>query len=202
MKIICVGRNYVDHAAELKNEIPSDPVIFLKPESACHHLSRPYKIPEFTLDLHHELELILRIGKSGKNIQKINAWSHINGISVGIDFTARDLQSTLKSKGLPWELSKAFDGSAIVGEFYHPVEFNLQNIRFHLLKNNIKVQEGQTKDMLFDIPTLISFISRYFTLNEGDILFTGTPSGVSRVNTDDKLQAFLENRCIFTLIVH
>lgn len=194
MKIICVGRNYADHIAELKNEKPTDPVLFLKPETAILIKNQPFFIPDFTNEVHHEVELVVRINRLGKNIRPEFAHKYYNQISLGIDFTARDLQSELKGKGLPWEKAKSFDGSAAVGKFisFDPKNTDIQNIDFSFRKNGEIVQSGNTSEMIHKVDDLISYISKYFTLKIGDLIFTGTPSGVSKVNPGDKLEAFLQ----------
>ncbi len=198
MKIICIGRNYTEHAKELGNEVPENPVIFLKPDTAVLK-GTDFYIPEFSNDVHYELEVLLKISKGGKYIQQENAHKHYDKIGLGIDFTARDLQTQLKEKGLPWELSKGFDGSAVVSDFYAKNEFNLNQLRFSLLKNKEKVQDGNTKDMIFNFDTIISFVSQYFTLRVGDIIFTGTPKGVGRVTEKDILEAYLEDKKLLDL---
>ena len=200
MKIICIGRNYTEHAKELGNEVPENPVIFLKPDTAILKGSDFY-IPEFSDDVHYELEVTLKISKGGKYIQKENAHKHYDEIGLGIDFTARDLQSALKQKGLPWELAKGFDGSAVVSNFYTKKDFSDDNIQFSLLKNKEKVQEGNTKDMIFNFDEIIAFVSQYFTLRVGDIIFTGTPKGVGKVNENDVLEAFLGDKKLFDVRV-
>lgn len=198
MKIICIGRNYGEHAKELGNEIPEKPVIFLKPDTAILK-GTDFYIPEFSNDVHYELEVVVKISKGGKYIQRENADKHYEEIGLGIDFTARDLQSELKSKGLPWELSKGFDGSAVVSSFYQKNEFDLKNLDFSLIQNKKTVQEGNTKDMLFNIDEIIAFVSQYFTLRVGDLIFTGTPKGVGKVNENDVLEAFLQDKKLFDL---
>lgn len=198
MKLICIGRNYSEHAKELGNEIPDKPVIFMKPDTAVLK-GNDFYIPEFSDDVHYELEVILKISKGGKYIQKENAHKHYDEIGLGIDFTARDLQSELKSKGLPWELAKGFDGSAVISNFYNKNEFDLQNLNFSLLKNKEKVQDGNTKNMMFGFDDIITFVSQYFTLRVGDIIFTGTPEGVGKVNENDLLEGFLEEKKILDL---
>lgn len=193
MKIICIGRNYADHAKELGNEIPEKPVIFMKPDTAVLK-GNDFYIPEFSNDVHYELEVVLKISKGGKYIQKENAHKHFDEIGLGIDFTARDLQSELKSKGLPWELAKAFDGSAVVSEFYKKEDFNLANLNFSLNKNGETVQDGDTSLMMFKPEDIIAFVSQYFTLRVGDIIFTGTPKGVGKVQENDILEGFLEGK--------
>jgi 2-keto-4-pentenoate hydratase/2-oxohepta-3-ene-1,7-dioic acid hydratase in catechol pathway len=194
MKIICVGRNYADHAKELKNEVPTEPVIFMKPKNALLQNNHPFYYPEFTDNLHYECELVLRICKNGKHIQEKFADKYYDQLGVGIDFTARDLQDKQKQKGLPWEIAKAFDNSAVVGQFI-PItpELDKKDINFCLYKNKQIVQQGNTKDLLFTFDFLIAYISKYFTLNIGDLVFTGTPAGVGPVEIGDKLEAFIEN---------
>lgn len=200
MKIICIGRNYVNHIEELQNERPSEPVIFMKPDSAVLLKQHPFVIPEFSQDVHHEIELIVRINKVGKYIDTKFAHKYYDKISVGIDFTARDLQAKLKSKGLPWEKAKSFDGSAVIGEFLPKKQFNsLENITFELTKNNITVQKGNASHMLWKIDELISYVSQYFTLKIGDVIFTGTPEGVAAVKSEDVLEGFLENNKLFSI---
>ncbi|AIL44207.1 fumarylacetoacetate hydrolase family protein [Elizabethkingia anophelis] len=201
MKIICVGRNYTEHAKELKNEIPTEPVLFIKPDTSVLKGSDFY-IPEFSNDIHYELELVIKISKGGKYIQEENAAKHYEQIGLGIDFTARDLQSKLKEKGLPWEKAKGFDGSAVVSDFFPVENFNAEEIHFELKKNNQTVQEGNSKDMIFDINKLIANISQYFTLRVGDLIFTGTPAGVGKVEENDILDAYLENEKLFSVKVH
>lgn len=201
MKIICVGRNYTEHAKELKNEIPTEPVLFIKPDTSVLKGSDFY-IPEFSNDIHYELELVIKISKGGKYIQEENAAKHYEQIGLGIDFTARDLQSKLKEKGLPWEKAKGFDGSAVLSDFFPIENFNTEEIHFELKKNNQTVQEGNSKDMIFDINKLIANISQYFTLRVGDLIFTGTPAGVGKVEENDILDAYLENEKLFSVKVH
>lgn len=200
MKIICIGRNYVNHIEELQNERPSDPVIFMKPDSAVLLKQHPFVIPEFSNDIHHEIELIVKINKVGKYIDTKFAHKYYDEISIGIDFTARDLQNQLKAKGLPWEKAKAFDGSAVIGEFLPKSQFNsLENITFELTNNNRAVQKGNASYMLWKIDELISYVSRYFTLKIGDIIFTGTPEGVAAVKSEDVLEGFLEGNKLFSI---
>ncbi|MFN4145491.1 MAG: fumarylacetoacetate hydrolase family protein [Runella sp.] len=195
MKIICIGRNYVDHIHELQNAIPEDPVIFQKPDSAILKDNAPFYMPDFTQDLHHEVEIVVKINKMGKNIEERFAHKYYDEIGIGIDFTARDLQSKLKAKGLPWELAKAFDGSAPVSGFVPKSKFtDMQNINFHLDVNGQTRQQGNTSLMLFKIDYIISFVSKYFTLKTGDLIFTGTPKGVSPVKIGDKLTAYIEGQ--------
>jgi len=200
MKIICIGRNYANHIVELQNERPIEPVIFMKPDSAVLLKQHPFVIPEFSNDIHHEIELIVRINKVGKYIDTKFAHKYYDEISVGIDFTARDLQNELKAKGLPWEKAKSFDGSAVIGEFLPKKQFNsLENITFELTNNNITVQKGNVSHMLWKIDELISYVSQYFTLKIGDIIFTGTPEGVAAVKSEDVLEGFLENNKLFSI---
>jgi 2-keto-4-pentenoate hydratase/2-oxohepta-3-ene-1,7-dioic acid hydratase in catechol pathway len=200
MKIICIGRNYVDHIAELQNERPSEPVVFLKPDSAILLKQHPFVIPEFSNNVQHEIELIVKINKVGKYLDAKFAHKYYDEISVGIDFTARDLQNELKAKGLPWEKAKSFDGSAVIGEFLPKSQFNsLENITFELTNNNKTVQKGNTSLMMWNIDELISFVSQYFTLKIGDIIFTGTPAGVAAVKPEDVLEGFLEGNKLFSI---
>jgi 2-keto-4-pentenoate hydratase/2-oxohepta-3-ene-1,7-dioic acid hydratase in catechol pathway len=200
MKIICIGRNYTKHIEELKNERPSEPVIFIKPDSAILLKQHPFVIPEFSNDIHHEIELIVKINKVGKYIDTKFAHKYYDEISVGIDFTARDLQNELKSKGLPWEKAKSFDGSAVIGDFLPKSQFNsLDNITFELTNNNKTVQKGNASYMLWKVDEIISYVSQYFTLKIGDIIFTGTPEGVAAVKTEDVLEGFLEGNKLFSI---
>jgi 2-keto-4-pentenoate hydratase/2-oxohepta-3-ene-1,7-dioic acid hydratase in catechol pathway len=195
MKIICIGRNYAMHAQELNNPVPKEPVIFMKPDSALLQSYKPFFIPDFTNEVHHELEVVVKINKVGKHIKQKFARKYYNSITIGIDFTARDIQKKLKEKGLPWETAKAFDGSAPIGKFISVDQFeDLNNIHFKLEKNGTTVQEGNTKDMLFSIDLLIEHISKYFTLKIGDLIYTGTPSGVGPVQIGDTLNAFIEDQ--------
>jgi 2-keto-4-pentenoate hydratase/2-oxohepta-3-ene-1,7-dioic acid hydratase in catechol pathway len=198
MKIICIGRNYAAHAQELGNEIPESPVIFMKPDTAVLK-GNDFYIPEFSSDVHYELEVVLKISKGGKYIQQENAAKHYDEIGLGIDFTARDLQSQLKSKGLPWELAKGFDGSAVLSEFFPKSNFDMKNLNFSLLKNKEEVQNGNTSLMIFTPEQIIAYVSQYFTLRVGDLIFTGTPQGVGKVSENDELQAFLEDQKVFDL---
>jgi len=202
MKIICIGRNYTNHIEELKNERPTEPVIFMKPDSAVLLKQHPFVIPEFSQEIHHEIEIIVKINKVGKYIDAKFAHKYYDEISVGIDFTARDLQDKLKAKGLPWEKAKAFDGSAVIGEFLPKKQFNsLENITFELTNNNESVQKSNSSYMLWKIDELISYVSQYFTLKIGDIIFTGTPEGVAAVKPDDVLEGFLEGHKLFRIQV-
>ena len=193
MKIICIGRNYADHAKELKNDLPTEPVIFMKPKNALLLPTKPLYYPEFTKDLHYECEVVVKLGKNGKFIQEKFAHKYYSEISLGIDFTARDVQEQQKKKGLPWEIAKAFDGSAAVGSFVPVSETTqLSDLDFQLKLNDNVVQDGHTRDMIFTIDNIIAYVSRYFTLNIGDLIFTGTPAGVGPVKVDDKLEGYLQ----------
>ena len=199
MKIICIGRNYAEHAKELGNEIPENPVIFMKPDTAVLKKGSDFYIPEFSQDIHYELEVVLKISKGGKYIQEEKASNYFEEIGLGIDFTARDLQSQLKTKGLPWELAKGFDGSAVVSEFYKKSDFDMKNLNFSLVKNKENVQDGNTSMMIFSPEKIIAFVSQYFTLRVGDLIFTGTPKGVGKVAENDILEAFLEKQKVLDL---
>lgn len=200
MKIICVGRNYTDHINELNNQKPDEPVIFMKPDTSVLNSGFPFVIPEFSNDIHYEIEVVVKINKVGKYIQPKFAHKYYSQIGLGIDFTARDLQSKLKEKGLPWELAKSFDGATVLGTFVDKNQFDdLQNISFQLVKNETVVQNGNTQDMLWTIDELIAYVSQFFTLKVGDIIFTGTPSGVAKVNPDDELEGFLENQKLLSV---
>jgi len=202
MKIICIGRNYANHIAELKNERPAEPVIFMKPDSAVLLKQHPFVIPEFSEEIHHEIEIIVKINKVGKYIEPKFAHKYYDEISVGIDFTARDLQAKLKEKGLPWEKAKAFDGSAVIGDFLPKTDFiSMENLSFELTNNAQTVQKGNTSHMLWKIDELISYVSQYFTLKIGDIIFTGTPEGVAAVKPNDVLEGFLEDKKLFRIQV-
>ncbi|MCL5246998.1 fumarylacetoacetate hydrolase family protein [Cellulophaga sp. 20_2_10] len=200
MKIICIGRNYTDHIKELNNERPTDPVVFIKPDSAVLPKEQDFYIPEFSEDIHYEVEVLVKIKKVGKHIDKNFAANYYDEIGLGIDFTARDLQSKLKEKGLPWEKAKGFDGAAVIGKWLPKSKFqSVDNINFSLLKNEEIVQKGNTNLMLWKIDELISYVSQYFTLKKGDIIFTGTPAGVGRVDVNDYLCGTLEDEEMFTL---
>jgi 2-keto-4-pentenoate hydratase/2-oxohepta-3-ene-1,7-dioic acid hydratase in catechol pathway len=202
MKIICIGRNYTKHIEELNNERPDEPVVFMKPDSAILLRQHPFVIPEFSEDIHHELEVIVKINKVGKYIEPKFAHKYYDEISIGIDFTARDLQQKLKDKGLPWEKAKAFDGSAVIGDFVSKSDFkSLDNINFELTNNGVTVQKGNTSFMLWKIDELIAYVSQFFTLKIGDIIFTGTPEGVAVVRPDDVLEGFLEGNKLFRIQV-
>jgi 2-keto-4-pentenoate hydratase/2-oxohepta-3-ene-1,7-dioic acid hydratase in catechol pathway len=196
MKIICVGRNYSEHARELNNDIPENPVIFLKPDTALVKNNEPIFYPDFTNDLHHEIELVIKIKKAGKYIKPEFASTYIDEITVGIDFTARDLQADCKKKGLPWEISKGFDNSAVIGSFRNYDAD--KDYSFHLVVNGITKQKGVSSDMLFSIPQILAYVSQFFTLKVGDLIFTGTPAGVGPVKIGDVLEGFLDNESTFT----
>jgi len=202
MKIVCVGRNYVAHARELGNEVPSDPVIFIKPATALSSPDTPFSIPSFSNEIHYECELVLRIAKPVRQLKKEETLSCIDAITAGIDFTARDLQQQLKEKGLPWEKAKAFDGAAVVGTWMPIDQFpNKKDIHFCLYKNRVIVQQASTAQMIFDFETLLSHISMYFTLEPGDLVFTGTPAGVGPVEPGDVLEGFVEDDSAFELSI-
>ncbi len=202
MKIICIGRNYTNHIAELKNERPTEPVVFMKPDSAVLLKQHPFVIPEFSNDVHHEIELIVKINKVGKYIEPKFAHKYYDEISVGIDFTARDLQEQLKNKGLPWEKAKAFDGSAVIGEFVSKDQFaSLSDVNFELIKNGKVAQKGNSSLMLWKIDELVAYVSQFFTLKIGDIIFTGTPEGVASVKPNDVLEGYLEGQQLFRIQV-
>ena len=199
MKIICIGRNFSDHAKELNNAQPTEPVVFLKPDTALLRNNDPFFIPDFSNDVHHEVELIVKINRLGKNIQPQFANKYFDEIGLGRDFTARDLQDDLKGKGLPWEKSKAFDSSAVISKnFINKSAFEkINNIDFYLEVNGHKVQTGNTNQMLFNIEELICYVSKYFTLKIGDLIYTGTPSGVGKVNINDELVGYLGSTKMF-----
>lgn len=202
MKIFCVGRNYSEHAKELGSDVPDEPVIFMKPKSALLQPHTPFYYPEFTNELHYECELVLRISKNGKYIQEKFASKYYDAVTAGIDFTARDIQNELKDKGLPWEKAKAWDNSAVIGKWIPLANIkDRKNINFSLQKNKEVVQEGNAKDMLFDFDYIISYISNYFSINIGDLVFTGTPKGVGEVVVGDEIEAFIENESMLTLDV-
>jgi 2-keto-4-pentenoate hydratase/2-oxohepta-3-ene-1,7-dioic acid hydratase in catechol pathway len=202
MKIICIGRNYTKHIEELQNERPDEPVVFLKPDSAVLLKQHPFVIPEFSDDIHHEVEILVRINKVGKYIDSKFAHNYYDEIGLGIDFTARDLQAKLKEKGLPWEKAKAFDGSAVIGSFLSKKDFqSTENINFELRNNGNTVQKGNTSFMLWKIDELIAYVSQFFTLKIGDIIFTGTPEGVAKVNPNDILEGYIEDKKLFRIQV-
>jgi acylpyruvate hydrolase len=192
MKIICIGRNYIDHATELNNPIPKSPLIFMKPATALLTGSKPFYHPDFSNNIHHEIELVLKIKKNGKQVNQKFAGDYYDEIGLGIDFTARDLQDQLKDKGHPWEIAKAFDNSAVIGDFINKNDLQDQHdIVFSLTKNGNEVQVGNSKDLIFNFDFLISYVSKFFTLQSGDLIYTGTPAGVSAVKIGDKLEGFL-----------
>ena len=197
MKIICIGRNYSEHIKELNNETPDEPVIFIKPDSALLRNNAPFFIPDFSNDIHHEVELVIKINKLGKHIPLEFANDYYTEIGLGIDFTARDVQSKLKEKGLPWEKAKGFDHSAVISKFIPIHNFNLSDLNFSLTKNDTLVQEGNTKQMIHNIDEIIAHASQYFTLKIGDYIFTGTPAGVGNVNTNDHLVGKIEDQVMF-----
>jgi 2-keto-4-pentenoate hydratase/2-oxohepta-3-ene-1,7-dioic acid hydratase in catechol pathway len=201
MKIICIGRNYAKHIQELANEKPESPVVFLKPDSAILPKKNPFFIPTFSNDVHYEVEVLVKINKVGKHISAKFAHKYYDEIGLGIDFTARDVQAKCKEKGLPWEKAKAFDGSAIIGNFYAKEQFDLENVSFQLYKNDALVQDGNTNAMLWKVDELISYVSQYFTLKKGDIIFTGTPAGVGKVVENDVLKGVVEGKEAFTIKV-
>ena len=202
MKIFCVGRNYAEHATELNNAIPDEPVIFMKPKSALLQAHTPFYYPEFTNELHYECELVLRISKNGKYIQDKFASKYYDAISVGIDFTARDIQKELKEKGLPWEKAKAWDNSAAVGKWVPLANIkNRREINFKLLKNKEQVQQGNSKNMIYEFDYLVSYISNFFSVNIGDLIFTGTPAGVGELVVGDELEGYLEEDSLLALEV-
>ncbi|MFT4761867.1 MAG: acylpyruvate hydrolase [Saprospiraceae bacterium] len=191
MKIICIGRNYVDHAKELNNPVPENPLVFMKPPSALLINNKPFYYPEFTKDLHYELEVVLKIGKNGRHVQPDFASEYYKEVALGIDFTARDVQQRCKDKGHPWEIAKSFDGSAVLSEFVPLNTVNRSAIEFHLAKNGEKVQHGNTKDLIFSFEDIIVYVSKFFKLQMGDLIYTGTPAGVGPVQIGDELKGFL-----------
>ncbi len=195
MKIIAIGRNYAEHAKELNNPVPAVPVIFMKPDTAVLKDNKPFYHPEFSTDIHHEIELVLKVSKEGKHIAQKFASAYFDEIGLGIDFTARDIQQKHKEKGLPWELAKSFDNSAPISKFIPKSEFkDLNNLNLRLDLNDNTVQEGNTKDLLFSFEYIITFVSQYITLKKGDLIFTGTPKGVGKVNIGDHLCGYLEDQ--------
>lgn len=197
MKIICIGRNYSEHIKELNNETPDEPVIFIKPDSALLRNNAPFFIPDFSNEIHHEVELVIKINKLGKHIPVEFAKDYYTEVALGIDFTARDLQGKLKEKGLPWEKAKGFDHSAVISKFIPTQNFDLEDLNFSLFKNGSSVQAGNTKQMIHSIDEIIAHISQYFTLKIGDYIFTGTPAGVGKVNTNDHLVGKIEDQVMF-----
>ena len=201
MKIICIGRNYTKHIEELANERPKNPVVFLKPDSAILPKKMPFFIPPFSNEIHYEVELLVKINKVGKYIDAKFAHKYYDEIGLGIDFTARDIQAQCKEKGLPWEKAKAFDGSAVVGKFYSKEQFDLNNLPFQLIKNEEIVQDGNSNAMLWKVDELIAYVSQFFTLKKGDLLFTGTPAGVGKVQENDILVGKLDDNEAFRIKV-
>ena len=202
MKIICIGRNYTEHIEELANEKPTEPVVFLKPDTSILLKKQPFFIPDFSDDVHYEVEVLVKIDRIGKHIDSKFSHKYYNEIGLGIDFTARDLQSKLKEKGLPWEKAKGFDGAAVIGNWVDKTKFDsIDSLNFHLNKNEKKVQIGNTQNMLWKVDEIIAYVSKYFTLKIGDIIFTGTPSGVGRVKKNDVLSGFLEEEQLFSIKV-
>ena len=204
MKIICIGRNYSDHAKELKNDLPTEPLFFLKPDSAVLPGNNPLYIPEWTKDLHHEVEVIVKINRLGKYIDEAHAHKYYDHIGLGLDFTARDIQQECKKKGLPWEKAKAFDGSAVITKKFIPLAElggDVQKIDFHLELNGETVQRGTTSEMIFNVNKLIAHVSQYMTLKIGDCLFTGTPAGVGPVKMGDELKGFIGDRQMFRTLI-
>ncbi|WP_179346038.1 fumarylacetoacetate hydrolase family protein [Winogradskyella ursingii] len=200
MKLICIGRNYTDHIKELENEKPTDPVVFIKPDTAILLKKQPFFIPDFSDDVHHEVEVLIKINRVGKYIDKKFAHKYYDEIGLGIDFTARDLQKQLKEKGLPWEKSKSFDGAAVIGKWLSKSKFkDVNDINFSLKKNEEVVQSANTELMLWKIDELVEYVSKYFTLKIGDIIFTGTPAGVGKVFADDRLTGYIENDEMFSI---
>lgn len=202
MKIICIGRNYLKHAKELESEIPTEPVFFMKPDSSLLLDNRHFYIPEFSNEVHHEVELVVKINRLGKYIEARYAHRYYDEIGLGVDFTARDLQRQLIAKGLPWEKSKAFDSAAVLGDFIAKEEMgDLGQIEFSLQKNGETVQQGNSKDMIFTIDTIIEHVSQFVTLKIGDLIYTGTPAGVGAVHIDDRLEGFIGERKMFDFLV-
>lgn len=195
MKIIAIGRNYAEHIDELNNERPSNPVVFLKPDTALLKNNSPFYLPDFSNEIHHEVELVLKINREGKFIKKEFAHRYFEEIGIGIDFTARDIQKVCKEKGLPWEIAKGFNGSAPIGDFLPVSNFkNLNNLNFHLDINGQCKQQGNTSMMLFDFGVILEYVSKFFTLKKGDLIYTGTPAGVGKVNAGDRLEAYIEDQ--------
>ncbi len=194
MKIICIGRNYAEHAKELNNPVPKKPVVFMKPASALLVNDKPFYYPEFTKDLHYEAEIVLKVCRNGRHVQPEFASKYYEEIAVGIDFTARDLQRQCKEKGHPWEIAKGFDNSAVLGRFISIKNLDPAAIKFSLLKNDEVVQIGNTRDMIFSFEDIIVYVSKFFKLQQGDLIYTGTPAGVGPVQIGDKLEGFIENQ--------
>ncbi|MEE2700070.1 MAG: fumarylacetoacetate hydrolase family protein [Bacteroidota bacterium] len=202
MKIICIGRNYLNHVKELGNAIPTEPLFFLKPETAIQPKEHPFFIPDFSNEIHFEVELVVKIDKIGKNIDEKFAYKYYSEIGLGIDFTARDIQEQCKEKGLPWEKAKSFDGSAQISRtFINKSDLDLEDITFSLEKNGKQVQSGNSKEMLFSIDKLIAYLSRFYTLKIGDLIYTGTPEGVGKIEKGDVLKGFIYKQKMFTVLV-
>ncbi|MBN2664153.1 MAG: fumarylacetoacetate hydrolase family protein [Bacteroidales bacterium] len=202
MKIFCIGRNYLNHAKELNNSVPTEPVVFLKPDTALLRNNDPFYLPDFSDEIHHEIELVVKINKVGKHIAKEFAHRYYNEIGLGVDFTARDLQAKLKEKGLPWEKAKAFDFSAPIStNFINKEDLELENLNFSLEINNKIVQNGNTADMIFKIDELIEHISKFFTLKIGDLIYTGTPAGVGKIEIGDHLQGFINEKIMLDFLI-
>lgn len=202
MKILCIGRNYALHAKELGNDIPQEPVFFLKPDTAISPKGHPFFIPDYSNNIQYEVELIIKINKLGKHIEERFANKYYQEIGLGIDFTARDIQQELKNQGLPWEKAKGFDGSAVISRnFINKNELNLDNINFSLQKNKEVVQEGQSKNMLFNFDKIIAYLSQFYTLKIGDLIYTGTPAGVGQVSAGDELEGYIEKQKMFRVLV-
>lgn len=200
MKIICIGRNYAEHAKEMNAAVPTEPVFFLKPDTALIRDEQPFYYPDFSKEIHHEIELVIKISKPGKNIDEQFAGKYYEEIGIGIDFTARDLQARCKEKGLPWEKAKAFDGSAPIGKFFKKTELgDLANLDFHLTVNGKTIQKGNTRDLLFSFDKVIAYVSQFITLKTGDLIFTGTPEGVGPVQRGDKLEGFIKDQKLLFL---
>ncbi len=202
MKIICIGRNYEEHAKELNNPVPAEPIFFMKPDSSILANNKPFFIPDFSKEIHHEVEIVIKISRLGKNIQQKFASRYYDEVTAGIDFTARDLQRICKDKGKPWEIAKGFDGSAVLGEFIPLTELkNQKEISFRLDINGKTVQSGNTRDMLFSIDYIIEYVSQFVTLKMGDIVYTGTPAGVGPVSINDRLEAYIEGKKLLDFLV-
>ena len=202
MKIICIGRNYAKHAKELGNDVPTEPVFFLKPDTAISPKGHPFFIPDFTSNVHYEVELVVKINRLGKHIEERFAHKYYSEIGLGIDFTARDIQEEVKAKGLPWEKAKGFDGSAVLSRIFIPKEeLDINNIGFSLTKNGGTVQDGNSSDRLFNFDKIIAYISQFYTLKIGDLIYTGTPAGVGQVQNGDTLEGFIEDRQMFKVNV-
>ena len=197
MKIICVGRNYAEHAKEMKSEIPTQPVIFLKPDTALLRNNKPFFLPDWSHHIEYEAELVFRIGRNGKHVEEKFAHKYVDAITLGVDFTARDIQNEMKKKGLPWELAKAFDNSAGIGKLF-PIDKFKEPYHFYMLRNGEKVQQADSSLMLFSVPKLLSFVSQHIALRQGDFLFTGTPVGVGKLEPEDVLKGFLEEEQVFS----